>query len=92
MPAQQGGAPAGARTASGLPGGVAGDSTRHPERAHGGAVDVLAGLLTGLLAQPAWQKDTRRTLRYAVWRHGAAADALATTRPHWGIEELAGAC
>ncbi len=64
----------------------------NPQLAQGGAGDVLAGLLAGLLAQPAWQTDALQTIRYAVWRHGATADALMATRPHWGMEDLAGAC
>ena len=64
----------------------------NPHLAQGGAGDVLAGLLAGLLAQPAWQAEALQTLRYAVWRHGAAADMLTAARPHWGIEDLAAAC
>jgi hypothetical protein len=29
-------------------------------------------------------------LRYAVWQHGAAADALQARRANWIIEDLAG--
>lgn len=57
--------------------------------AQGGSGDLLAGLLGGLLAQPALQSDAGRAVRYAVWRHGAAADRLAAVRPGWTIEELA---
>ena len=57
--------------------------------AQGGSGDLLAGLMGGLLAQPALQADPGRAVRYAVWRHGAAADRLAATRPGWTIEELA---
>ena len=60
----------------------------NPHLAQGGAGDVLAGLLAGLLAQPAWQADALQAIRYAVWRHGAAADGLSATRPHWVIEDL----
>jgi len=41
-----------------------------------------------LLAQPALQTDPLQTLRYAVWQHGATADALARERSNWTIEEL----
>ncbi len=68
------------------------NSSGNPHLAQGGAGDVLAGLLAGLLAQPAMQAEPQQTLRYAAWRHGAAADALTATRPHWGIEDLAAAC
>jgi len=61
-----------------------------PHLAQGGSGDLLAGFLGGLLAQPAWQEDALRTLRYAVWQHGAAADALEARQPNWTVEELAG--
>jgi hydroxyethylthiazole kinase-like uncharacterized protein yjeF len=64
------------------------NSSGNPGLAQGGSGDVLAGYLGGLLAQPRLQKDIRRTLAYAVWQHGAAADALANERKVWGIEEL----
>jgi len=35
------------------------------------------------------QADMARTLRYAVWQHGAAADQLQTTRANWTLEDLA---
>lgn len=69
-------------------GDIFANSSGNPRLAQGGAGDVLAGLLAGLLAQPAWQTDALQTIRYAVWRHGAAADALTATRPHWVIEDL----
>ena len=68
------------------------NSSGNPHLAQGGAGDVLAGLLAGLLAQPALQTDALLTIRHAVWRHGAAADALQATRSNWGIEDLAPAC
>jgi NAD(P)H-hydrate epimerase len=67
------------------------NSTGNPHLAQGGAGDVLAGFLAGLLAQPALQADALMTARYAVWRHGAAADALQASRPNWVVEELAAA-
>lgn len=58
--------------------------------AQGGSGDLLAGYLTGWLAQPAVQNDPLMAIRYAVWEHGAAADRLATRRGNWIMEELAG--
>jgi len=60
----------------------------NPHLAQGGSGDVLAGFIAGLLAQPALQADVGRTLRYAVWQHGAAADVLQTRRTNWIIEDL----
>jgi ADP-dependent NAD(P)H-hydrate dehydratase / NAD(P)H-hydrate epimerase len=56
--------------------------------AQGGSGDVLAGFLAGLLAQPALRTEVDRTLRYAVWEHGAAADRLASRRRNWTMDEL----
>ncbi len=60
----------------------------NPYLAQGGAGDLLAGYITGLLAQPARAGDARRALAFAVWQHGAAADRLQATRPGWVIEDL----
>jgi NAD(P)H-hydrate epimerase len=57
--------------------------------AQGGSGDLLAGFIAGLLSQPALQVEVEKTLRYAVWQHGAAADKLAMTRNNWTVEELA---
>jgi NAD(P)H-hydrate epimerase len=65
------------------------NSSGNPHLAQGGSGDALAGYLAGLLAQPALQADCFQTLRYAVWQHGAAADALSSQRPNWVVEELA---
>lgn len=65
------------------------NSSGNPKLAQGGSGDVLAGYVAGLLAQPALQADCFQTLRYAVWQHGAAADALSRQRPNWVVEELA---
>jgi len=62
----------------------------NPHLAQGGSGDVLAGFIAGLLAQPALQTDIGRTLRYAVWQHGTAADKLQTTRTNWVVEDLPG--
>lgn len=60
----------------------------NPQLAQGGSGDVLAGFIAGLLTQPAMQEDVGRTLRYAVWQHGAAADALQAQRRNWTVEDL----
>jgi NAD(P)H-hydrate epimerase len=65
------------------------NSSGNPQLAQGGAGDVLAGHLTGLLAQPPLQADPGAALRYGVWAHGAAADVLAARLRSWTIEELA---
>ena len=67
---------------------IAVNSTGNPHLAQGGSGDLLAGYLGGLLAQPELQRDAR-TLRYAVWQHGLAADALHERKPNWTVEELA---
>lgn len=61
----------------------------NPHLAQGGSGDLLAGYLGGLLAQPELQKDPVRTICYAVWQHGAAADLLQAQHPNWTIEDLA---
>lgn len=60
----------------------------NPYLAQGGSGDVLAGFIAGLLAQPALQADVSRTLGYAVWQHGAAADGLQATTRNWLVEDL----
>ncbi len=65
------------------------NSSGTPSLAQGGSGDVLAGFLAGLLAQPAWQAEALRTIRYAVWEHGEAAEWLEHCRPNWIVEELA---
>ena len=64
------------------------NSSGNPHLAQGGSGDVLAGFIAGLLAQPALQGDVGKTLRFAVWQHGAAADALQATRTNWVVEDL----
>lgn len=58
--------------------------------AQGGSGDLLAGFITGWLAQPMLQSDVAAALRHAVCEHGAAADRLAARRSNWTIEDLAG--
>jgi ADP-dependent NAD(P)H-hydrate dehydratase / NAD(P)H-hydrate epimerase len=65
------------------------NSSGNPYLAQGGSGDLLAGYTAGLLAQPGLQRRTSKTLRYAVWQHGAAADALLATRSNWTVEDLA---
>ena len=60
----------------------------NPHLAQGGSGDVLSGYIAGLLAQPALRVDPLKTIRYAVWQHGAAADQLQATRPNWVVEDL----
>jgi NAD(P)H-hydrate epimerase len=64
------------------------NSSGNPHLAQGGSGDVLAGFIAGLLAQPALQVDVGKMLRYAVWQHGAAADALEASRKNWVVEDL----
>ena len=64
------------------------NSSGNPHLAQGGSGDALAGFLAGLLAQPALQTDVERTIRYAVWQHGAAADELQAKRANWVVEDL----
>ncbi len=61
----------------------------NPHMAQGGCGDLLAGFIAGLLAQPALQADAGGTIRYAVWRHGGAADALQARQAGWVVEDLA---
>ena len=60
----------------------------NPHLAQGGSGDVLAGFLAGLLAQPELQSDAAKTMRYAVWQHGYAADQLQATCANWVVEDL----
>jgi NAD(P)H-hydrate epimerase len=69
-------------------GEVSVNSTGNPHLAQGGSGDVLAGYVAGLLTQPALQTDAFKTIRYAVWEHGATADRLEHTRRNWVVEDL----
>lgn len=64
------------------------NSSGNPHLAQGGSGDALAGFIGGLLAQPDLQADPGKALRYAVWQHGAAADALQARRRNWVVEDL----
>lgn len=57
----------------------------------GGSGDLLSGFITGLLAQPDLAAQTEKTLRYAVWNHGATADKLTARHRNWIVEDLAAA-
>lgn len=64
------------------------NSSGNPQLAQGGSGDVLAGYLAGLLAQPMLQVNPLKTISYAVWEHGAAADRLTRTGRNWVVEDL----
>jgi hydroxyethylthiazole kinase-like uncharacterized protein yjeF len=64
------------------------NSSGNPHLAQGGSGDVLSGYIAGLLAQPALRSDVGKTIRYAVWQHGATADQLSTSQRNWIIEDL----
>ncbi|MBL9136134.1 MAG: NAD(P)H-hydrate dehydratase [Verrucomicrobiales bacterium] len=67
------------------------NGTGNPGLAQGGTGDVLAGYLGGWLAQPTLHQDVGQAIRFGVWRHGAAADALEARGFAWTAEDLAGA-
>jgi NAD(P)H-hydrate epimerase len=60
----------------------------NPHLAQGGSGDVLAGYIAGLLAQRPLQADISKLIRFAVWQHGAAADALQAGRANWVVADL----
>src|SRR5262249_54929685 len=64
------------------------NSSGNPFLAQGGSGDTLSGYLGGLLAQPELQSELPKTIAYAVWQHGAAADRLQATGRRWIVEEL----
>lgn len=64
------------------------NSSGNPFLGQGGSGDTLSGYLAGLLAQRALQEDPSRTIRFAVWQHGASADALSRTKTNWVVEDL----
>ena len=67
------------------------NSSGNPHLAQGGSGDVLAGFIAGLLAQPELQADALKTIRYAVWQHGATADSLQSQKTNWVVEDLVAA-
>lgn len=66
------------------------NSSGNPYMGQGGSGDVLAGYIAGLLAQPELQTDIFKTLRFAAWQHGSAADALQEKEKIWVVEDLIG--
>ena len=70
-------------------GDIFANGSGNPHLAQGGSGDLLAGFIAGLLAQPALAAVVGKTLRYAVWQHGAAADKLQAARANWTVEDLA---
>jgi len=64
------------------------NATGNPALGQGGSGDLLAGYLAGLLAQPLLQEEVGQTIRFAIWQHGAAADALSASSPNWTVEDL----
>jgi ADP-dependent NAD(P)H-hydrate dehydratase / NAD(P)H-hydrate epimerase len=64
------------------------NSSGNPHLAQGGSGDVLAGYLAGLLAQPQLEADPVKTIRFAVWEHGATADWLQASGRNWVVEDL----
>jgi NAD(P)H-hydrate epimerase len=64
------------------------NSSGNPFLGQGGSGDTLSGYLAGLLSQAELQKDPLRTIRFAIWQHGASADMLSRTRPNWVVEDL----
>ena len=64
------------------------NSSGNPFLGQGGSGDVLGGYISGLLAQPRLQADAGKTLSYAVWQHGSAADELQDTGKTWVVEDL----
>ena len=64
------------------------NSSGNPFLGQGGSGDVLSGYLAGLLAQPPLQNDPGKTLRFAIWEHGATADLLQEREKAWVVEDL----
>ena len=60
----------------------------NPNLAQGGAGDILAGFLGGLLAQHALMDDPEKILRYGVWAHGHAADQCQALLDSWDVNQL----
>jgi len=64
------------------------NASGNPNLAQGGAGDILAGYLGGLLAQHEKSNDPEMVLRYAVWAHGRAADRCQLFMDSWDINQL----
>jgi NAD(P)H-hydrate epimerase len=65
------------------------NSSGNPHLAQGGAGDLLAGYIGGLVANPELRKEPGMALRFAVWQHGAAADSLSARQRAYTVEDLA---
>jgi NAD(P)H-hydrate epimerase len=65
------------------------NSSGNPYLAQGGSGDLLSGYLGGWLAQSHLQPQLHLALPFAVWQHGAAADALQASMPNFSVEDLA---
>tara|TARA_Y100000746_G_C15321503_1_gene373894 strand:+ start:259 stop:837 length:579 start_codon:yes stop_codon:yes gene_type:complete len=64
------------------------NSTGNAGLAQGGSGDVLAGFVGGLLAQPDFHGREIQAAMYATWKHGWAADQLASGSEYWGMDDL----
>ena len=64
------------------------NSTGNAGLAQGGSGDVLAGFVGGLLAQPVFHGREIQAAMYATWKHGWAADQLASGSEYWGMDDL----
>lgn len=64
------------------------NASGNPHLAQGGAGDILAGYLGGLLAQHEGVDDVEKVLRYGVWAHGDAADRCESFMDSWDINQL----
>lgn len=64
------------------------NGTGNPHLAQGGSGDVFAGHLGGWLARADLESTADAICAQAVWRHGAAADRLATNRNALSPEAL----
>ena len=64
------------------------NGTGNPHLAQGGSGDVFAGHLGGWLARADLESTADAICAQAVWRHGAAADRLATNRNALSLEAL----
>ena len=64
------------------------NASGNPNLAQGGAGDILAGFLGGLLAQYELMDDPEMILRFGVWAHGHAADRCQALLGSWDINQL----
>ena len=64
------------------------NATGNPALAKGSG-DLLAGYLAGCSRNRCCRRNAGLAIRFAVWQHGAAADALSASSSNWTIEDLA---